>query len=249
MSGLLAVVPVIGERRLPSPPAQIGLASMLAEGSALGLAAIELLVVDNTRLGLNPDYVRDHLPGVAIYRDPDGHNLGVARSWNVGARAVLDRGLDYLVLLSSVVQFGPILHCTWRSQMETFWGERVIEAEGHSWHLIALHRTVLEGVGLFDSNFYPAYVEAEDYSFRMRQLGWEGGWTRVWVNALSQGHGLHVPLVSCPWGPLGAYRAAKWGGGKHEETFTLPFGDKPLDYFEDVPIPELARRYGLEVWW
>lgn len=256
MSGrILAVLPVIGDTG-PSAPAQACLASMAAPDCALGLTdADDLIVVDNTRTGLALGDVP--LDRVELYRDRDGHNLGVAGSWNVGARRVLDEGHDYLLILSSVLLWGPTLHTTWREQMERFWGERVIECDGHSWHLIAFHRTVLEAVGLFDENFYPAYVEALDYSYRMRQRGWEGGWRRAWVNVLSQGHGLHIPLVACPWGPLDGYYRRKWGGPKGKEQYRLPFGvpGAPLDLWASTPIPVLAERYGLGergqigAWW
>ena len=239
--GLLAVLPIITHDY-----ADACVASILKPQSASGFDAADLLIVDNTRAG-SARY------GLRTHRDPDGHNLGVARSWNVGAREVLERGLDYLVIVSASMLFGPILHTTWTRQMETFWGENVIEADGHSWHLIAFHRRVFEGIGLFDENLYPAYFEAQDFSFRMRQVGWEGGWTRVWVNALSQGHALHNQVVNCPADPLLEYMRTKWGGNKHEETFTQPFGDRPLDWWPEATIPELAKRYDLGErgvgWW
>jgi hypothetical protein len=238
MGGLLTVIPIITHTY-----AQRCVESICHRSSALGVPLDDILVVDNTRDGSADRY------GIRTHRDPDGHNLGVARAWNVGAREVLEQGLDYLLLMSSVMVFGPVLHTTWLEQMQRFWGENVIECDGHSWHLIAFHRRVFERVGLFDENYYPAYIEGLDLSYRMRQVGWEGGWRRCWVNALSQGHALHNEVVSCPADPLLSYYAAKWGGKKGEETFALPWGDKPLDYFEDVPIPELAERYGLEVWW
>lgn len=238
MSGLLAVLPIITPER-----ADICVESILQEDSAFGVDPADILVVDNSRDGFASRY------GLRTYRDPDGHNLGVARAWNVGAMEVLDRGLDYLVVVSASMRFGPQMHTTWLKQMQTFWGADVIECDGHSWHLIAFHRNVFEAVGLFDGNFYPAYFEAIDFGYRLRMLDMEGSWPRAWVNALSQGAALHNTAVSCPAPPLLDYYARKWGGAKGEETFTRPFGDKPLDWWEDVPVPELARRYGLETWW
>lgn len=245
---LLCVLPVVSHHT-----ADACLESLARHDSASGIDPADILIVDNTRDGSFADWC---LRGFRYYRDPDGHNLGVARSWNVGAREVLAQGHDYLLVMSSVMVFGPILHTTWRRQMEEFWGEHVIECDGHSWHLIAFHRRVFETVGLFDPAFYPAYEEGIDYGYRMRQVGMEGGWRRCWVNAMSQGHAMHVNggtpddrLPSCKFGPLRDHYRAKWGGVKGEETFTLPYGDKPLDYIVEEPIPVLAQRYGLEVWW
>jgi glycosyltransferase involved in cell wall biosynthesis len=238
VSGLVVVLPVIGRET-----ADICIDSLLRNNSAAGLSRDEILIVDNSRKGWGSQY------GLRAYRDPDDHNLGVARSWNVGAREVLDRDLDYLVIMSTAMRFGPELHTTWKRQMEEFWGAKVIEADGHSWHLIALHRTCFEKVGFFDENFYPAYFEQTDWCYRLRMAGWEHGFIRVWVNALSQGHALHNHLVSCPAEPLLDYYAQKWGGKKGEETFVQPFGSKPLGYWELATIPELAARYGLTEWW
>lgn len=245
MSDLLVVLPA-----LVPETTDACVASILRADSSFGIPPSDVLIVDNSRDGFASKYQAD---GFRYHRDPDGHNIGVARAWNLGARDVLSEGRDYLVLLSASMLFGPVLNATWRWQMERAWGERVIEAEGHSHHLIAFHRSVMETVGLWDGNFWPAYLEAEDYSFRMRQVGWEGGWYRAWVNALSTRVAGHLRYVHCPFEPLDAYRRRKWGGTKHEELWTLPFGDKPLDYWEDVPIPELADRYGFgpryHLWW
>lgn len=246
MSGeLLVVVPVIGVKT-----AEVCLSSVLRSDSSLGIPREQVLLIDNSKEGWVPDLLKViGGEGLRQHRDPDDHNLGVARSWNVGAQTVLDEGQEYLVILSTSVEFGPALHTTWREQMDRFWGENVIECDGHSWHLIAFHRRVFERIGLFDGNFYPGYVEALDFSLRMRHVGWEGGWRRAWVNAVSRTIAGHLSQVSCPWRPLGEYYARKWGGEKGSETFTLPFGTQPLDWWDDIPIPELAAKYGLEVWW
>ena len=238
MTGLLVVLPVI-----LTETADLCVDSLLREGNAAEIDPADILIVDNTREGLDGRYP------LRIYRDPDGHNLGVARSWNIGAREVIERDLDYLVCMSASMLFGPLMHTSWTRQMQTFWGAKVIEADGHSWHLIALHRSCFDKVGLFDENLYPAYFEAEDWCYRMRMVGWEQGFIRVWVNALSQGVALHNQIVSCPAAPLLDYMARKWGGPKGSETFVLPFGNRPLGWFKDEPIPVLAKRYGLSTWW
>jgi len=253
-NGLLTVLPVIR----PDTGARC-VSSVLNPEMSSGLSADELLIVDNTKDGW------DHGFPVKTYRDPNGHNLGVARAWNVGAREVLERGLDYLVVLSASVEFGPLLHCTWKSQMEEFWGRHVIEALGHSWHLIAFHRSVFETVGLFDENFYPAYFEAIDFGYRMKVCGvvpdiepglaWadpvsglEQYFARPWVNAMSWGTAQHI-VVDVPADPLLAYYRKKWGGDKGHEKWTMPFNRKTIDWFPTDTIPVLADRYHLKDWW
>lgn len=233
----LTVIPVIDRET-----ADICIKSILRSDSAAGIDPNDIIIVDNTKEGLGNYFDLD------VYRDPDGHNIGVARAWNIGARRVLEgKMIDYLIVMSASMQFGPIKETTWIRQMETFNGANCIESDGHSWHLIAFHRRVFELIGLFDENFYPGYFEAIDFGYRLRMLNMEGGWPRVWVNALSQSVGRHTDLVLAP--PLLEYYRQKWGGDKGEEKFVLPFGDKPLGYFEDHSIPELAKKYGLTNWW
>lgn len=238
MSGLLCILPIIS-----TTYADACVDSLRRPDSAAGLKPEEILVVDNSRDGFAAARY-----GLPTHRDPDGHNLGVARSWNVGVRRVLDDDLDYLLIMSSVMMFGPELHATWRWQMEDFWGAKVIEADIHSWHLIALHRSCFERIGLFDTNFH-AYFEQTDWCRRLHLVGWEQGFVRRPINALSQAVGGHLDLVSCPADPLLRYYEQKWGGSKGEETFVQPFGTMSLSHFEDVPIPVLAERYGWETWW
>lgn len=242
---MVVVVPAIA----PDPTMEC-LTTVLMHKSAAGFGTDELLVVDNSRNGMG-DILAEHWPDLHVHRDPNGHNLGVARGWNVGIRQGLaDPTCDYIVLMSASMRFGPELHTTWRRQMETFWGETVIEADGHSWHLIAFHRRVFDTIGLFDENFYPAYFEAIDFGYRMRMRQMEYGWRHVWVNALSAavGHGLHTG-VSCPAPPLLNYYREKWGGDKGEERFVMPYGAQPMGYFPEFTVEQLAHKYGLEVWW
>ena len=241
--GLLCVIPIIS-----TTYADACVESLARPDSAAGLKPEELLIVDNSREGFCKARY-----GLETYRDPDGFQLGVPRSWNIGARRVLDEGLDYLVIMSSTMMFGPELQTTYRRQLESFWGAKVIEADGHSYHLIAFHNSVLSLVGLWDENLYPGYFEAEDHAYRMPMVGWEQGWIRIWCNAVSQSVGGHLNLVNCPADPLIAYMTDKWGGRKGEERYVMPWGDKPLDYWPEHTIPELAEKYGLgprhEGWW
>lgn len=247
----LAVLPVIAPHT-----AVPCIESMLAPSSSLGLAPREILIVDNTRTGEVPTWgvVDDRC---RYYRDPDGHNLGVARSWNVGARIVLAEQLDWLVIVSASMLFGPDLHTTFREQVERHPDEQIVESTGNSWHLIAIARWTLEAVGLFDENFYPGYEESICWGYRQRLLGLEAkGWPRVWSNCMSQGYAMHVDrntweAPSCPAKPLQAYYETKWGGPKGEERFTTPFNrdDVGLDWWPERSIPELADEYALEVWW
>lgn len=237
---LLAVLPVVYE-----DSADRCINSILDTNRSSGLRPEELLVVDNSRAG----FVSQRYPNVRAHRDPNGHNLGVARSWNVGVREVMEGDLDWLVIISTSVEFGPLLHTTWREQMQRHQRRWMIEAMGHSWHLIAIHRDVFERVGLFDENFYPAYEEQIDFGHRQEILDIQRDYASVWVNAMSWGSANHIHEIDCPNPPLVEYYVEKWGGIKGEEKWDKPFNGKPLDYWPERTIPELATKYGLKVWW
>lgn len=233
----LTVIPVID-----TITADICIDSILMVNSAAGLGVSDIIIVDNTREGLQGRYP------VEVIRDPKGHNMGVPRAWNVGARRVQgSKEYDYLTVMSASMRFGPMKETTWTRQMETFKGANCIESDGHSWHLIGFHQRVFDLIGLFDENFYPGYFEAIDFGYRLKMLNMEGGWPRVWVNALSQDVGRHSNLVLAP--PLLQYYREKWGGDKGEEKFVLPWGDKPLGYFPDNSIEDLIIKYELTNAW
>jgi hypothetical protein len=216
---------------------------MLDPVSSFGIPREDILIVDNSLEGFAGKY------GVRVHRAEGIHNIGVARAWNVGAREVLEKNLDYLVIVSTSMYFGPVMYHTFMTHLQTFKDQNVIEATGHGWHLIALHRRLFEAVGLFDENFYPAYFEDVEWSHRLRIKNLQGGFNHVWINAITRGVGLHARAVTCLPQPLMDYYAEKWGGGKENETFNLPFGDKPIGYFPDYSIPELISKYGLTTWW
>lgn len=241
---LLCVLPVLDERI-----ADQCVASILREDSAAGLRPDEFLIVDNSRDGFGKKYEAN---GFRVWRHPDGHNTGTSRAWNLGVSEVLHKGYDYLLIMSASMMFGPELHTTWKRQMLEFWGAKVIESTGNSWHLIALHRTCFEKIGLFDTNYF-CYDEATDWCTRLRLVGWENGFIHAWSNCMSTGVAQHLQFVHLPNEGQQRYYRDKWGNDKGHEVWMLPFGTKPIDYFEDVPIPVLAERYGwgerFDKWW
>lgn len=234
---------------LPILDETIGLScikSMQIKNNSSGFDLENITIVDNTRNGLQNTHLK-------TYRDPDNHNIGVSGAWNVGARDVVENKKDYMIILSASMLFGPELHITFIEQMNRHPEAMIVESEGHSWHLIAIHRKVFETIGYFDENFYPGYFEQIDFCRRMDLANFDNKgskeWANVWVNALSTGVGQHIQFLSLPADPLLAYYREKWGGNKGEEKYDKPFGDKPLDYFPDFTIEELVKKYGLDKWW
>jgi hypothetical protein len=234
---VLLVIPVVSRES-----AEKCIESILSDNNACGVNKKDILIIDNTKEGLGEDY-----HGLRVYRDLKNHNIGVARAWNIGAREVVEKNIDYLIVMSSSMLFGVMKETTLLRQIATYKGFEIIEAEGHSWHLIAFKRDLFLEIGYFDENFYPAYFEDIDFAFRLRLLNQKRRWATFWVNAISQSTAKHSHLCSAE--PLLKYYKAKWGGDKGAETYNLPFNNKPIEYFKQNNIELLASRYELTEWW
>ncbi len=202
---------------------------------------------------------------VVVYNTPQ-RNAGVAGSWNIGARAMYGHGHDWLVICSAGVRFGEqggkdflatlrgrsargiitipdVLEAEDQARLVEEWQRdrpRIIEAGNDlGWHLIAFHRSVLTKVGYFDENFWPAYSEDNDYSYRIqlaygidsRSPDFKGPlWPKVDVDASldSVAHGILRGGVTVDFTALEDYYRSKWGAPSPYETFTRPFDDPKM---------------------
>lgn len=185
--------------------------------------------------GLAPD-LADHL----LVVDNTIDNLGVAGSWNVAARHVLDSNLDWLVVLSAATRFGPEGGADFIAALDryrnSYW---VVESSAPvGWHLLAWSRSVFEQVGLFDETFWPAYGEDADMSYRIhtaQREGIAGGWANERVDAwiAMQGHGCRLAKVQIDYDRAWTYYLKKWGGLSGHEMYDRPFNDPtlPLSYW------------------
>jgi GT2 family glycosyltransferase len=174
------------------------------------LAGIETICVDNGSTDGSDAEVERRFPEVELIRN--GANLGFAGGCNVGIRAALERGADWVLLLNDDAVAGPglaealeraaaarpdagVLACkvlsedgatvmyagasfnatlgysgrrTGFGQPDSFHERRDVErADGAA---MALSRTALDRVGLFDERLF-AYVEDVDLSLRVRAAG------------------------------------------------------------------------------
>lgn len=178
-------------------------------------------------------FPREHL----LLVDNTTENRGVAASWNLGVETVLREGQDWLVILSAAMRFGDAGGLDFLELLEANPDAWALEAHPHfGWHLIGFHRRTLEGVGYFDENFWPAYWEDNDFSYRFALLRdlipvTEPFWRKVEVDATLAGyaHGHRLAGVQMDAGNLLAYYVRKWGGAPSEEQFRHPFGDETLD--------------------
>lgn len=209
-----------------------------------------------------PAYTKQCLAGLdpkiaehTLVLDNTIENLGVAGSWNVGARRVIAEKLDWLVVLSAATRFGVsggrdfIEHIEENPDawiVESGWALREPSELWVGWHLLAWSRTnILERVGLFDENYWPAYGEDADISWRvllaMRDAGGKDVWRKCDVDAWieMQGHGVELAKVPHSMARTIRYHTEKWGGWSGAERFTHPFGDPdlPLSFWPVPPDP------------
>ena len=220
--------------------------------ASMGPVPVPLLLVDNSQRG---DASTLSMPsGIEVVACPD--NAGVAASWNLGLR----RGARWTLLLSASIRFGPGGLAKMIEEITPLVGDYGLElgsrnprADGDwnvGWKSIVIGRPLVDRIGLFDENMYPAYYEDRDYGHRARMafgaIPWfKGGVEEAGVmkvgDAMAWKHGAMGPEPPTQWN--WGYYCEKWGVVGDEETFLTPFNDptKGLDYWPDPR--ERIRRW------
>lgn len=212
----------------------------------------DIILVDNS-----PDGFAKNLKQIEVI-SPDS-NIGVGRSWNIGAQRVLETQADYLVILSATMRFEDgmfdleeLLKANeYKYGMETQFG----------WHCIAIGRECLEKIGIFDTNFFPAYYEDNDYIRRMEladihdPMGYSTRLPKNPIEAHTMGDahalksGVKVNMMACF-----NYFVEKWGRGpdysskeNRDKMYKHPFNDerRDLKYFPERSIQQLKAKYNL----
>lgn len=132
--------------------------------SSIDTKVSSLLIVDNGDQDLGEMWV----PAIDHLRVADlGANLGVAASWNLAIKAGFQN--DWVMIVSDDVRFPPgaldefaALSAADRVVLSSSWPH---------WCAFTIGMQVVQNVGLFDENFYPAYFEDTDYQRRMDEAG------------------------------------------------------------------------------
>ena len=117
-----------------------------------------LLVVDNGKG--HPLRFSDRFQLVHHLRMPA--NFGVAGSWNLGIQSFpFDR---CWFICSDDVSFAPGVMKKWQEVSSP--DHVVISSEWPHWQFFSVGERVIETVGLFDANFFPANFEDDDFARR-----------------------------------------------------------------------------------
>lgn len=193
-----------------------------------------LILVDNTPNSICKKFEG---MGISIFYYPE--NIGVARAWNLGLKA----GADWTFILSQASVFpNGFSSLLLDINPDADW---YMTAEG--WHCVAISKKVVERIGYFDTNFYPAYFEDADYSRRANLAEMDMRYVdpKVAVVSVGSSSGLGGKIN---FAALSDYFTEKWGAGPNsnpEELYTQPFEDKPLNYFPERSVKELQNRYAV----
>jgi GT2 family glycosyltransferase len=161
-----------------------------------------------------------------------GRNIGVAASWNL----IIDRAAPEPVIISN----DDILF-----YVDTF--EELIWAlvqyrfvEGDGWALFGQRHELVQSVGYYDENFWPAYYEDVDYDLRLARAGvpigrplsrpvHHEGWATEKAlgqeSWLREGRERNHAYFIAKWG--GESRNPRWNGTPDIVHFKEPFDGKP----------------------
>jgi len=160
-------------------------------------------------------------------------NLGVSASWNLLARTAFDRGCDWLFIGSNDTVLRPdsLAKTAAMAGREPEVGVWHI----HAWNFFLIRRTTIERVGQFDENFYPAYKEDQDYSYRCILAGVEradvpgAGADHVGSATVNSNECYRIlsTAAGC-WNYW--YYLIKWGGDATKERFRKPFDAPDKDH-------------------
>ena len=195
---------------------------LIASARAGTLPPDRIVVIDNGG-GLG------ELEGVEVVRP--GRNLGVAASWNWFLRNVPDGVIicnddvilapDSLEELCRAAEAHPkgLLFCTADPSLAL-----------HRWSLFLQRGESAAKIGMYDEQFWPAYYEDADYDRRI-QLARLGP---TLVHGLTFRHDPGRTTAALDpatrlnyqdhYAHNAEYYQRKWGGPRHAETYTAPFG-------------------------
>lgn len=160
-------------------------------------------------------------------------NYGVSGAWNIGVDRVIENNIDWLVICSESVRFGPTGAKSIQQALDSASNDdMILEADdGFGWHLIAMKRELLLSVGYFDEVFFPAYFEDNDYSYRIRMISDKLGkswypWKKFKLDATLIGiaEGLKFLNYEMDFGWLKAKYEEKWGGSP-VEVYQHPYNN------------------------
>ena len=182
-----------------------------------------------------------------ILRNPE--NLGVAGSWNAALKLAFESGHEWAIVMNDDAE---LLEGTVSAFSNGFDRGIDLGLSDQGMSCFAIHKRCIDAVGWFDTNFWPAYHEDEDYLHRLRigyrrvekvdgakALHEQGSSTFAYSEMLRLSHQTRADQQNLH------YYGRKWGGIPHYETYQRPFSD-PKTAISYFPEPK-TRRWGMKL--
>jgi len=185
--------------------------------------------------------------------DNTENNIGFAASHNLGIQKMYEENADWYIVMSAAVRFGEPGGLDFIEILKNT-KHVIVESLGvFGWHFIAFHKTLIDKVGLWDTNFTPYGYEDFDYSMRIQRaflLDYDNHWKKIkedktmWekvkidIKDTIMAHSLKLGGVEPNMGITREYYNKKWGrypstSEDPYNSFFYPFNNEAngLGYF------------------
>lgn len=176
--------------------------------------------------------------------NPPG-SIGIMKAHNIGIDFMLERGADWLVVMSAGIRFGEKGGLDFIELLKNHNNLHVINGAGlmkfedgreevlaMGYHLTAFKREVFDTIGRWDENFTPYGFDDIDMMLRMKK-GFGGALQAdtfpVDMKHVSRSHSIEFGGVVAPSAPRIAYFTEKWGrhpGAYQWDGWVHPFNDE-----------------------
>jgi len=176
---------------------------------------INIFIIDNGSQGLvSHDKIEVETPSL---------NLGVAASWNRIMEKSIAFGHTHTMILNDDIELCRDTQ-TFQNLINHECPDAFIKFAG-TWCSFILPNEMFKAVGPFDTNFYPAYFEDNDYSRRIQLKGFEivereEMRPTLYRNSMTIARD---PALNQNFDKNRHYYIYKWGGEPNKELYETPF--------------------------
>lgn len=165
-------------------------------------------------------------------------NAGCAGGWNLLIERARSLKLPYVIIANDDVELDEHALANIHAGLVM---ESADLAAGHGFSLFGMRTALVDEVGWFDENFFPAYFEDNDFAYRLKLAGKKS--IAVPTNIIHEGSATLKSMSPAArrefdmvYGKLQTYYASKWGRTpKRGERFKAPFNGKPPKGWRERP--------------
>jgi GT2 family glycosyltransferase len=154
---------------------------------------------------------------VTVIKSPE--NIGVAASWNYLCKKIYELS-EYALILNDDIFLGKA-----ENDLNTLCSKYKFCRSTQDWAAFLISKEIYNKVGEFDSNFYPAYYEDNDYEYRMKLMGLKDNkipQMNPIIYRTSQSIEADKSIIEKSKNNKQIYKE-KWGGLPKREYFKTPY--------------------------